>query len=50
MYLLLSGVDIPQSDVHQVPRGQERLHPGEPWDIWHLWWKDRDNVLRNLYV
>ena len=43
MYLLLSGVNIPQSDVHEVPRGEERLHPGEPWDVWHLWWTEGDN-------
>lgn len=41
---LLPGVDIPQSNVHQVPGGQDWLHPGEPWDIWHLWRKDRVNV------
>lgn len=43
-YSLLPGVDIPQSNVHQVPGGQDWLHPGEPWDIWHLWRKDRVNV------
>ena len=37
MCLLLSGVNVPQSDVHQVPRGEEWLRPGEPWDSWHLW-------------
>lgn len=34
----LARVNIPQPDVHQVPGGEERLHPGEPWDIWHLRW------------
>lgn len=33
---LLSGVDVPQSHVHQVPRGQEGLGPREPGNLRHL--------------
>lgn len=43
-YLLLSGVDVSQPDVDQVPGGQGRLHPGEPRYVWDLWWGDRHDV------
>lgn len=35
-YLLLSRVNIPQSNVHQVSWAEKWLSPGEPRDIWHL--------------
>lgn len=37
--LLLAGINVPQSDVDQVPGGQNRFGPGEPWDIYDLWWE-----------
>lgn len=44
-YSLFSGVDVSQADVDQIPGRQDRLHPGESWNIWYL----RKGVQSRLY-
>lgn len=41
LHSLLSGVNVPQADVDQVPGRQDWLDPGQSWNDWHLWQKNR---------
>lgn len=43
LHSLFSGVNVSQADVDQIPRRQDRFHPGESWNIRHLW-QDNDAV------
>lgn len=38
--LLLSRINVPQSNVDQVRGGQNGFGPGEPWDIYDLRWEE----------
>lgn len=40
LHSLFSWVNISQADVDQVPRRQDRFHPGQSWNIGYLWQKN----------
>lgn len=46
LHSLFSGVNVSQADVDQIPRRQDRFHPGESWKIRHLW---QENMSSNSF-